>query len=187
MNDIIVLDDVIPRLHQNYLEQFYLGTEIEWKFQKDITYHVSNKNFNNVKKHNYGFSNLIQNAGSHTSQLFCTVAPILYSVLDKLGIEPIQILKTRSFLQLPVANQDNDINNPHRDAEISHIVLLYYLTDADGDTIIYNETEESEEYTVKERVQPKKGRCVVFNGKYYHSSSKPTTNVRATININVII
>jgi hypothetical protein len=111
----------------------------------------------------------------------------MYAALSKLGLEPIQVLKARAFLQLPTAGQQNEINNPHRDTEISHIVILYYLTDSDGDTIIYNETEESENYTIMDRVEPKKGRCVVFNGKHFHSSSKPTKNVRATININIII
>ena len=40
------------------------------------------------------------------------------------------------------------------------IVMFYYVMDSDGDTIIYNETEESENYTIKQRVTPKQGRVV---------------------------
>ena len=34
--------------------------------------------------------------------------------------------------------------------------------------------------------QPKKGRALFFNGKYYHSSSSPNESSRAIINFDVI-
>lgn len=187
LNDVYIIDDVIPVEHADYLSKYYTGHEVDWFFQKDITFHPSNENFDKIEKHNYGFANLIHSMGYVSSPLYHTMAPIMYAALSKLGLEPIQVLKARAFLQLPTAGQQNEINNPHRDTELSHIVILYYLTDSDGDTIIYNETEESDEYTIMDRVEPKKGRCVVFNGKHFHSSSKPTKNVRATININILI
>lgn len=186
VDNIYVIDDVIPPAHANYLANYYTGHEIDWFFQKDITFHTSNEKFHH-HDHNAGFSNLIFSLGQISSPLYHTVVPILYAALNRIKVTPLDVLKMRAFLQLPTAGQQNKVNNPHKDAEISHLVILYYITDADGDTIIYNETEESSDYTVLERVQPKKGRCVIFDGKHYHSSSKPTNNVRATLNINVII
>lgn len=187
LNDIYIIDDVIPVQHQDYLSKFYTSSNIDWKFQKDITFHPTHNNYDNVEIFNPGFSNLMLTLGMQSLPLYHTAAPILYAACNKLNLEPLQVIKARSFLQLPIANQFNSINNPHIDTEIQHIVILYYITDSDGETIIYNETEESESYTIKETVKPKKGRCVVFNGNHYHSSSKPTNNVRATININIII
>lgn len=187
LQDIYVIDDLISADHADYLEMHYSGHEIDWFFQKDITYNQSDERHDNLKSHNIGFANLIYPRENGASPLYHTMAPIMYNALSALQLKPIQLLRARAFLQLPIAGQNNEINHPHRDLPISHTVILYYLTDADGDTIIYNETEESEKYTVKDKIQPKKGRCVIFNGKHFHSSSKPTSNIRATLNINVII
>lgn len=187
LSDVFVIDDLVPVEHSKYLESYFTGNEVDWFFQPDITYHQSHENFKNIKSHNVGFSNLIYNMGDTPGYLYHTMAPIMYAALNVLNITPLKLLKARAFMQLPTSNQENEVNNPHVDANIKHIVILYYITDADGDTLIYNETEESEEYTIMDRVQPKRGRCVVFDGRHYHSSSKPTNNIRATININVII
>lgn len=186
LKDVYIIDDVIPELHADYLSKYYTSHEVDWFFQKDITFHKTDDKFIDAN-HNAGFANLIFSLGHVSSPLYHTIAPIMYAALDTLKLEPLRVLKARAFLQLPVADQQNEVNNAHRDVDINHIVILYYLTDADGETIIYNETEESDEYTVKERVAPKKGRCVIFDGKHYHSSSKPTNGIRVTININVII
>lgn len=186
LDDVYIIDDVIPIEHADYLSKYYTGHEVDWFFQKDITFHPSNEKFT-TETHNAGFANLIYSMGHVSTPLYHTVAPIMYAALSKMQIEPLHVLKARAFLQLPITGQNCEVNNPHRDSEVSHIVILYYLTDADGDTIIYNETEESAEYSIMDRIEPKKGRCVIFNGKHFHSSSKPTKNVRATININIII
>lgn len=187
INDVYIIDDIVPKLHQEYLEKLYISPATDWRFQKDITYHKDNPEFDNIDKFNYGFSNLIFDISGIDTPLYHSVAPIMYAALNAINLRPIRVLKARSFLQLPVTGQSNEINNPHRDADISHIVILYYLTDADGDTIIYNETTKSEHYTVMETVQAKRGRVVIFDGSHYHSSSKPTNAVRATININVLV
>lgn len=187
LNDIYIIEDVIPKAHADYLEQFYVGSNIDWWFQEDITY-SQESDIRKTDDRNYGFSNLIQSSeDNHTSPIYHTAAPIIYAALNKLNLHPLMVLRVRSFIQLPLSNQHNKINKPHVDSNVHHIVILYYLTDSDGETIIYNETEESENYTIKERIKPKKGSCVVFDGSLYHSSSQPTSAVRATININVII
>jgi hypothetical protein len=182
LKDVYIIDDLLLPAHVDYLADFYTGPNVDWKFQEDITYTHDNADFNIINDKNYGFSNLIHStADQHSSPLYHTVAPILFNVLNRFNITDHYVMKMRAFLQMPSVGQTNKINNPHVDADIEHIVILYYLTDADGDTIIYNETKKSNQYTIMDRVQPKKGRCVVFNGKHFHSSSQPTTGIRATI------
>lgn len=187
LNDVYIIDDLLLPQHVNYLADFYTGSNIDWMFQEDITYTHDHDNFNHIDEKNCGFSHLIHStADQHSTPLYHTAAPILFATLDRFNINDYFVMKIRGFLQLPTAGQTNKINNPHVDADIDHIVILYYLTDADGDTIIYNETTKSDKYTIMDRVQPKKGRCVIFNGKHYHSSSQPTNGIRATININIV-
>ena len=56
--------------------------------------------------------------------------------------------------------------------DIEHIVVLYYVVTSDGDTIIYNERKESDKYTEKQRVTPKQGRVVIFDGGLYHTAQQ---------------
>lgn len=73
-------------------------------------------------------------------------------------------------------------HNYHRDQEIPHIVALYYVNDADGDTFFVDEHDHSK---VIHRETPKKGKCVVFEGLHaYHASSSPSEKLRMTLNIN---
>ena len=53
---------------------------------------------------------------------------------------------------------------------ISMLQVLYYVVSSDGDTVIYNERTESKTYTVKQRVTPKQGRVVIFDGGLYHTA-----------------
>ena len=45
---------------------------------------------------------------------------------------------------------------------------------------------QSNNFTIKQRIEPKQGRVVVFPGKYYHSSSFcKDSPYRAVINMNL--
>ena len=65
--------------------------------------------------------------------------------------------------------------------------MLYYVCDSDGDTIIYNERKETPDkvYTIKERVTPKQGRVVLFDGCLMHTAEQPINNVRCIVNYNL--
>ena len=56
---------------------------------------------------------------------------------------------------------------------------------SDGDTIIYNERTESSSYTEKQRVSPKQGRVVIFEGGQYHTAEQPTKGTRCIVNYNL--
>ena len=75
----------------------------------------------------------------------------------------------------------NTPNTPHIDYKFPHDVLLYYVNDSDGETIFY----DSELNEIK-KVNPKRGRIVVFDGSQYHSSTPPQKNkCRCVINMNL--
>ena len=74
-------------------------------------------------------------------------------------------------------------NPPHIDIDIPHDVLLYYVNDSDGDTIIF---EDESGDKILERVTPKKGRLLYFSGTYYHCSSPPRNHeFRMVVNIDI--
>jgi ectoine hydroxylase-related dioxygenase (phytanoyl-CoA dioxygenase family) len=63
--------------------------------------------------------------------------------------------------------------------------MLYYVCDSDGDTIIYNEKDISDQYTIKEKVTPKQGRVVLFDGSLYHTAEQPLNNNRCIVNYDL--
>lgn len=79
---------------------------------------------------------------------------------------------------------------PHIDDDREHKVFLYYVNDADGDTIMFNELYKGygpEEFTIRETVSPAMGKAVVFDGNNFHAPSAPiATPFRCVINIDFI-
>ena len=73
-------------------------------------------------------------------------------------------------------------------------MVLYYVLDSDGDTLITNKTFDQEkkhyldiptEEDIVLRVTPKQGRAVIFDGKYYHTARQPKDKLRCIINFNI--
>ena len=103
---------------------------------------------------------------------------ILTQTSTKLGFIIDDLITARIWLTTPEKN--NNICSPHTDLKYPHLVCLYYINDADGDTVFF----EKDESTIFKRIAPKKGRVVIFDGSISHASSTPTNNPRATINYN---
>ena len=82
----------------------------------------------------------------------------------------------------------SEVDAPHVDIDnFRHFVVLYYVCDSDGDTIIYNEKEYGlKKYTERQRVSPKQGRCVIFDGTQMHTAEQPiNSNIRCVVNYNL--
>src|SRR5210317_2231241 len=98
---------------------------------------------------------------------------ILTNTANKIKLKEPELLEARSFLQLPLNKEflGEGVDTPHLDRTEPHLVFLYYVTDSDGDTIIYNYRSKNkndipyfEDVKELKRVTPKQGRVVVFNG-----------------------
>ena len=85
---------------------------------------------------------------------------------------------------------------PHVDSYFKNAWnVIYYIDDSNGDTVIYNERAserheymslvQQDQWTVKERVSPKKGRAVAMKGDLFHSSTLPKGVWRPVVNMVV--
>ena len=114
---------------------------------------------------------------------------ILNTFAKKHGIEVKQILRIKANILNKTDKQDH-IHPPHVDMTTPHMVLLYYVNDSDGDTIIFHQKHSSDQdpvLTVNRSISPKAGSAIMFDGLTYHSSSSPQyTEERIVININFI-
>ena len=188
MNSIQVIDDFIPTEYQDHIETTLLGVDFPWYYNKNTSY-VSN-DFNQkwiandprLKDTDAFVHNFVKDG--ETSTFFDCIRPIL----DKLQVQ--NIFRVRGVLVPKDKSFGNFINIPHVDLLDPHLTAIYYVNDSDGDTVIF-EQQWSGEYdynqkTIKEKISPKKGRLVLFNGLHYHTGSVSELNNRVLININFV-
>ena len=131
----------------------------------------------------YGFSfNIFNEFGWNDNNITKLVAPAVYQVQDAIeGVTKVD----RCRLDMTVANGVKVRHQPHQDLEYPHTTAIYYVNDSDGDTLVYNEKEPSDEYTIMESIAPKKNRLIIFDGLHFHTGHSPMeTANRILINMN---
>ena len=191
--EILVIDDFIDKDYQEDIKNILLAREewgeflFPWHYVDDVTAGLDDDNQGRpglshvyVEYNDDGSSDLV----SSFHDLFI---PMLELACGTLEIPTAKILQGRSFMQFPLNLKSDEVDTPHIDLDEGHrhIVVLYYVKDSDGDTVIYNERTESDTYTVKQKVTPKQGRVVIFDGGQYHTAEQAVNSVRCIVNYNL--
>jgi len=203
-NKVSVEDDLLPVTHFNQIESYVNSIEFPWNYTNNIslkndsssdsidnyTFGYSSVVLNNVLQNEQGnqiLSSLPINPKSSLSRDFASfLTPLLYFINDHIGFD--FILKARFDMTTRTPNKEY-LQNPHVDynKQFPHISCIIYMNDSDGDTIIFNERSENysteeldkisiDDLTIKKRVQPKKGRVVLFDGSLIHTGCSPYNN-----------
>jgi|SaaInl5LU_22_DNA_1037371.scaffolds.fasta_scaffold00169_18 hypothetical protein len=189
IDDVIIIDNVVNAAYQNELEGNFLAEmNAAWYLLDDVAYPG-----NAVSHQQPGIVHpLFEVNKGIMSPLYNLALPMVLEAITKVNFNFSSTIRGRAFIQFPF--KTNHTNHAHIDSNEPHLVCLYYVNDADGDTVIYNETANdiinlpgltNDMLTIKQTITPKKGRAVLFNGNRYHSSSTPTTNKRCIINFDV--
>ena len=192
-NKILIFDDIIDLEYQEKIKKVllsdhpYEGYDFPWYFTQDVTSH---KDKNSQKRSAFFHSYVVYNNNDAMGTVDSVFHHLFVSLLDnachRVGEKNVNILKGRSFLQLPINYKGEREDTPHIDiSDFYHFVMLYYVCDSDGDTIIFNEQEKSEKYTVQKKVTPKQGRVVLFDGRFYHTAEQPVDNIRCVVNYDL--
>ena len=192
-NEIYVFDDFIDIEYQEDIKKILLGEfEYEgelfpWSYIEDVTASGDHDSQHRpALAHQYVEYIDGESVGRKLTIFHHLFLDMLKKVCRKMVIRNINVLQGRSFLQLPLNLKNRSLDTPHIDIhDRKHIVALYYVCDSDGDTIIYNERKESESYTIKQRVTPKQGRMVIFDGWLMHTAEQPLNNTRCVVNYNL--
>ena len=187
---IIVIDDFISLDYQEKIKQELLGLENDfpWYYTEDVT---TAGDFDSQYRPalNHYYVNFDDDDISEVESVYHHLfTPLLSKACQYLKIPETEVIQGRSFLQFPLKNIDTSVvDTPHIDLDEGdeHVVVLYYVVDSDGDTIIYNERTESLTYTEKQRVTPKQGRVVIFEGGQYHTAQQPSNGTRCIVNYNL--
>lgn len=185
---ILVIDDFIDKEYQQKIKENLMGdNDFPWYYIDDVTaaYEEGNQGRPGlshvyVEYDNEGTSEIISNF----HELFL---PLLNRACQVLQVPTAKIIQGRSFLQFPLNLNSSEDDTPHIDLDEGerHIVVLYYVVTSDGDTVIYNERTQSDVYTVKQKVTPKQGRVVIFDGGLYHTAQQALRKHRCIVNYNL--
>jgi len=188
-NKIFVFDDIISLEKQNKIKNILLSDNFNWYFAADITSsEVVKQNQRPGFKHSFLLNQKIN------SDHYNLILPIVNESCKKINFNFKKIIRSKSFLQLPLnLNNNYNLDSPHIDTFEKHLVVLYYVLDSDGDTVIfdnkYGQTKEQikfDDLNEIKRITPKQGRVVIFDGHYFHSAYQPKSNIRCVINCNII-
>jgi hypothetical protein len=108
--------------------------------------------------------------------------PLAHKLVDKFcdkhNFKVLDFFRTR--VNLTPLSKDNRPLTPHVDLrnKYKHYILLIFLNDSDGDTIMYDlkvdgNIHKQEELKIMKRLSPKAGRAVLFDGDYFHAWEHP--------------
>ena len=188
IDKIYVFDDIIEKDYQNKIKNILIGEgryndeDFPWYYIDDVT---ASGDYENQKRGAFVHDYVDYEYGIE-SDFHYLFLDLIKASCSKLKIKEVDALQGRSFLQLPTNIKREDVDSPHTDMQFKHFVMLYYVCDSDGDTIIYNEKMISEKgFTVQKKVTPKQGRVVLFNGSLYHTAQQPNHGIRCVVNYDL--
>lgn len=183
-------DDFLSDAEYEEIDNLFVDPSRAWRYAKGT-----------VPKKHYKYTTYISE-GSFSDIVFFThhceknteeynlVTKIINKFAEKHKINYGDITRLR-FNITPIS-ETNVITYPHVDTEEPHYIFLYYVNDADGDTVIYDQVyDDNIKHSATNeimRISPKKGRAFIADGRHFHSISAPIKgNLRTVINANLTI
>ena len=177
-NKVWIFNNIVNRTYQEKIKDELLGNKrlFPWYFIPDIT-HIDGP------QSRPGFQHVLVDKEKVNSNFYDLIIPIINNSLKKIKYNLKVIKQGRAFVQLPLNMKTKKVDTPHIDLNERHLVVLYYVSNSDGDTIIYKDKKFKKKL---HKITPKQGRVVVFDGGLWHTAEQPKKNVRCVINCDVI-
>ncbi len=166
----IIVDNCVPISVQADIQSALMGFEFPWHYYANTNAADSETREDDVPQFVHGF---IQD-GRRLSPF----AHVPDKIITAMGLQEDDVLRAKANM---LAREPAAIIHPrHIDEPNAHLVFIYYVNDADGDTCLYKGGE------IAHRISPKRGRGVFFDGRTYHASSSPVeARFRCVVNFNL--
>jgi hypothetical protein len=187
---IKVIDSFAPKELENGLEELLLRNEkFAWSFAAQTTYtaeqlqrYVTDPRVIEMPQ----FYHLFLAEGMVLSEFFPIIKDLLWFFMQVEGTSDPRVVRIKANMNVQNnAFPEGAFFPPHTDFEKSldsFNTIIYYPTDADGDTLFFDAS-----LNVINRVSPKKGRLVYFDGNILHAGQPPRNSlVRPVINMNLL-
>lgn len=197
---IKIIDDFLPEPLFERLYDVVTSFDFPWFYLKDTTYR--SKYDNTESLWDDGFSCLVYLQKIDEPYEFKCPAyeqfiPLLAHCEFSLGLKTAALARLKANLTT-TAISDAPFE-PHVDQpDVDITTAILYLNDSTGPTYIYDYKcpigattnkaldiyrNNKDDFKLLAAIPPKRNRMIVFDGNYYHSGSRPTTN-KTRINLN---
>ena len=184
--EVFVFDDIINLNYQIKIKELLMGEgsynnlDFPWYFSLDIS---SSEEYED-QGGRCAFVHTFANENGIVSKFHPFFLKLIQNSCKKINLKKVEIHQGSSILELPSFEKDF-IDDPYASVKNS-VSMIYFVTDSDGDVIIYNEKEKSKSYTIKKKISPKQGRVILFDGELYHVDEEPNESLRCTVNYDFI-
>ena len=197
--DIIVIDNIVSTEKADAWEKHVTNNDFAWYLLRDIDpSKISDESnhrtaYDNNTVNTVQFTHDLYNENDDGSYQYQYAKELIDECCKKFEIVPYYFRLKFNLLTNNYLMTKDKYNTPHIDNKyVNSYSMIYYVNDSDGDTIIFNETCNDEtmtrpdKLTIKQRIEPKKNRAVLFRGNYFHTSSNPMNNeTRIVLNVNL--
>ena len=186
--DYLVIDDLVPN---SFLDAFLndLYARDHWAFSIGTLDKSTSQKYEGIFADNPMLtSTFFTNEAGIVNPLFSELRTIFYFLEHKTGYTFDLLGRVKANLSWPQTSVTKGPNPPHIDVpQEEFLSMVFYVNDADGDTILYDKRVDEGEDNLKElaRITPKAGRAVIFHSNRFHSSSPPV-NYSYRIIINTV-
>jgi len=176
-NDILYLHNFIPEdLQKEFLEIIEDNKNFAWYYSESIV---------EGQPDTGGFSHIVIKDDIANSPYVNEFIKVFNLLEEGTGIQVQGVIRFR--IRMTLADGTGPRNNYiHTDHTFPHKVLLIYINDTDGDTVLYDKMLGENISNIKEiyRFVPKIGDAIIFDGLRYHSGAVPSKGKRLVINID---
>jgi len=180
----IEIDNVIDKEYQQKIYDTVTSIDFPWHYMEDTTFQAKHPRYKSTP----AFGHVLY-SGDTKSEYLDIFTPLMLTAIEQCGLKLISPIRLRLGFLLntiyPLPSIGYTHNTPHVDADVDHYTICYYVNEADGATVIFNQTEQSEKYSILHNSIPKQGKIVCFNGRNYHASTCPkmfSSRIVLTIN-----
>jgi hypothetical protein len=179
----IVCDDVVEPAIADAIEQDMSSPRFPWFFYANVNFgsrppadrpgaFQTDARF----EASFGFSSLLFPGNEPISPWLEYPKRVFEGFAKRHGLKPTQMLRIKANLLVRSAAPGGPRPfTPHVDIPKPHLVLIYYVNDSDGDTVILDKTyPDWADAGVLHSISPKKGRAILFDGRHYHCGTCPS-------------
>lgn len=190
INGIHIFEDVLSPPEQMEVLDF-VQTSNNWIFIPNITGKYGGNGQLNFP------GNVIVKENINNDRIMRLIQKIESNVIEKLNVEFEINYRYKINWTKPLYSTYDPMHLLHIDNNNKHVVIIYYVNNATGATKIFDNSENYKSYhngnkidygkfNLIEKIEPKMGRAVVFDGLFHHYADYPLEGDRYVINFNFV-
>jgi hypothetical protein len=188
-----IFDDIIDLEDQEKIIEYVKRKDIKWNFLENITGQYGGN------KDKYKFPAQVHHKlDVKDNYINSLIEKIQTEVCERMNLCFVKNYRYKINWTKPIQNDYDPRDLTHVDTGQDHIAMVYYINDSSGSTCIYENIDGNNAESHKKnfnildhtklklanKIPPKKGRALVFNGNLYHHGNYPIDGDRFIINYN---